>query len=113
MKLAALGTMGLPPPWGNIHDYCHSIQRSSSVKLLTSQSKPNFIGIVYIKGKPMNVFITNPGHMQKVAAMTIYGKNLQKYSPELLNLLQRKEYYNLFINHDPVMTLTYFMARST
>ena len=37
--------------------------------------------------------------MTKMAAMPIYGKNLK--------------YYNVYINHDPVMTLTKFMARST
>ena len=40
-KIWTLG-VGLPPPWGNIHEYYKNIQRSSSLKPL-GQSKPNFI----------------------------------------------------------------------
>ena len=46
------------------------------------------------------MYINNLGHMTKMAAMPIYGKI--KYSNG-----------NVYINHDPVMTLTKFMARST
>ena len=64
------------------------------------------------------MFINNPGHMTKMAAMPIYGKNPSKLffsgttgpiSMKLLGL----EYYNVFINYDLGMTLTYFTARST
>ena len=60
------------------------------------------------------------GHMTKMAAMPIYGKNLKKSSsPEPKgrwpwNLLCNMglEYYQVCSNDDPGLTLTYFMARS-
>ena len=58
------------------------------------------------------MYINNPGHMTKMAAMPIYGENPSK------NLLLQNQwtdfnktclkYYNVYINHDPVMTLTFF-----
>ena len=60
--------------------------------------------------------------MTKMAAMPIYGKNLSKiFFSETNRLISRKlgmkhrwlKYSNVYINHDPVMTLTKFMARST
>ena len=69
-----------------------------------------------------NVFINNPGHMTKMAAMPIYGKNPSKFSfsgttgpisTKLGNKHRGLEYYNVFINYDLWMTLTYFTARST
>ena len=66
--------VGLPTPRGNIQVYYNNIQRS--LKPL-GQSKPNFIGSIYGKGEP-NVFINNPGHMTKMAAMPIYGKKKKK-----------------------------------
>ena len=68
--------VGLPPPRGNILVYYNNIQRSSSLKPL-GQSKPNFIASIYGKGESI-VFINNPGHMIKMAAMPIYGKNPSK-----------------------------------
>ena len=68
------------------------------------------------------MYIINQGHMTKMAAMPIYGINPSKIffsgtgGPILkkLGLKHRLlKYYNLCINHDPVMTLTYFKARST
>ena len=61
-----------------------------------------------------------PGHMTKMAAMPIYGKNLKKSSPELKRPMTLKlgmhhrvlEYYQVCSNDDPALTLTYFMARS-
>ena len=68
------------------------------------------------------MYINNPGHMTKISAMPIYGKKPFK------NLLLRKRWtnfnetwheasmakaYNVYINLDPVVTLTYFTARST
>ena len=70
---------GLPPPRGNIQVYYHNVQRSSSLKLL-SQSKPNFMWSILRKGE--RVYINDPGHMTKMAAMAINSKNLQKSSPE-------------------------------
>ena len=57
-----------------------------------------------------------------MAVMPIYGKNPSKiFFSETNRLISRKlgvkhqwlKYSNVFINHDPVMTLTKFMARST
>ena len=67
------------------------------------------------------MFINNPGHMIKMAAMPIYGKNPSKIFFSLTNgpistKLGMKhwglKYYNVFINYDLWMTLTYFTARS-
>ena len=69
-----------------------------------------------------NVYINNPGHMTKKATSSIYGKNSSKiFFSRTGELISRKlgmnhrwlKYYNVYINHDPVMTLTQFMARST
>ena len=69
----------------------------------------------------INVYI-NLGHMTKMAAMPIYGKNPSKiFFSETNRLILRKlglkhrwlKYSNVYINHVPVMTLTKFMARST
>ena len=67
------------------------------------------------------VYINNPGHTTKMAAIPIYGKSLQKSSPEPVDRFQRSlawnvddsKYYNVYINRETVMTLTYFTARST
>ena len=68
------------------------------------------------------MYINNLGHMTKMAAMPIYGKNPSKIIfSETNRLTSRKlgvrhrwlKYSNVYINHDPVMTLTKFMARST
>ena len=56
------------------------------------------------------MYVNNPGHMTKMAAMPIYGKNPSK---KLGMKHQWLKYYNVYINHDPVMTLTFFTARST
>ena len=63
----------------------------------------------------------DPGHMIKMAAMPIYGKNLEKNffsgteRPMTLNLGMHHrvlEYYQVCSNDDPGLTLTYFTARS-
>ena len=60
-------------------------------------------------------------HMTKMAAMPIYGKNTSKIffsesggpiSKKLDMKHQWLKYYNVYINHDPVVTLIYFMTRS-
>ena len=65
----------------------------------------------------MNVYINNLGHMTKMAAMSIYGKNPSKIffsrtggsiSKKLGMKHRWLKYYNVYINHDPVMTLTFF-----
>ena len=68
------------------------------------------------------MYINNPGHMTKMAAMPIYGKNPSKIffsitggsiSKKLGMKHRWLKYYNVNIKHDPVMTLTFFTARST
>ena len=70
------------------------------------------------------MYINNQGHMTKMAAMPIYGKNPSEIFfsrtggpvSKKLGMEHRWlnfKYDNVFINHDPVMTLTYFTARST
>ena len=49
------------------------------------------------------VYIYGTGHMTKMAAMPIYGKNLVALGLKL---------YKVYINDDPGLTLTYFTARS-
>ena len=60
--------------------------------------------------------------MTKMATMPIYGKNPSKiFFCETNRLISRRlgvkhrwlKYSNVYINHDPVMTLTKFTARST
>ena len=60
--------------------------------------------------------------MTKMAAMPIFGKNPSKiFFSGTGGPISKKlgvkhlwlKYYNVYINHDPVMTLTQFMARST
>ena len=60
-------------------------QTSSPLKPL-GQSKPNFMWSLLGKGGT-KVYINGSGHMTKMAAMPIYGKNLKKSSspePEVL-----------------------------
>ena len=68
------------------------------------------------------MYINNLGHMTKMAAMAIYGKNPSKnffsgtgrQISKKLGLKHRwLKYYNVYINHDPVVTLIYFTTRST
>ena len=70
----------------------------------------------------INVYINNLVHMTKMAAMPIYGKTHSKIIfSETGRPISKKlgvkhlwlKYYNVYINHDPVVTLTYFMTRST
>ena len=67
------------------------------------------------------MFINNPGHMTKMAAMPIYGENSSKFFSGTTGPISTKfgmkhrglEYYNVFTNYDLWMTLIYFTARST
>ena len=65
------------------------------------------------------MYINNLGHMTKMATMPIYGKNPSKifFSDRLISrkLGVKLQWLStpMYINHDPVMTLTKFMARST
>ena len=65
------------------------------------------------------MYINNLGYMTKMAAMPIYGKNPSKIffsktggpNSKKLGMKHRwLKYYKEYINHDPVMTLTYFMT---
>ena len=69
----------------------------------------------------MCIYINYLVEMTKMAAMPIYGKNPSKIffsesggpiSKKLGMKHQWLKYYNVFINHDPVVTLTYFTTRS-
>ena len=60
------------------------------------------------------MYINNLGHMTKMAAMPIYGKNPSNiFFSETNRLISMKlcvkhpwlKYYNVYINHDPVLTL--------
>ena len=67
------------------------------------------------------VCINCPGHITKMAAMPIYGKNLSEIffsrtgGPMILKLGMQHwglKLYKVCINGDPGLTLTYFTARS-
>ena len=69
----------------------------------------------------IKVFINNPGHMIKKAAMPIYGINpLNSFFSGTTRPISTKlgmkhwglEYYNVFMNYDLWRTLIYFTARS-
>ena len=63
----------------------------------------------------MKVYSNSPGHMTKMAAMPIYGKNLKKIFSETKRQMPLKlgmqhwvlEYYQICSNDDPGLTLTY------
>ena len=66
-------------------------------------------------------YINGSGHMAKMTAMPIYGKNFEKSSPTDLivlcssNLAWGIMYSNstkVYINDDPVLTLTHFNTMS-
>ena len=68
------------------------------------------------------MYINNPGHVTKMADMPIYGKGpLKIFSSGTGGLISKKLSmkhlwlinYNAYINHDPVVTLTYLTTRST
>ena len=68
------------------------------------------------------MYTNNQGHLSKMVAMPIYGINPSKiFFSGTGGSISKKlgvkhlllKYYNVYINHDPVMTLTQFMARST
>ena len=69
----------------------------------------------------MKILQHNAGHMSKMAAMHIYGKNTLKISfPGTAGLIlvklcmkhQRPKRFILCPNYDPGLTLTYLMTRS-
>ena len=67
------------------------------------------------------MYVNNPGHMTKMAALPIYDKNPSKIFSGSGGPISTKhgmyhfglEHYNVNINYDPVMTLTCFTARSS
>ena len=68
----------------------------------------------------MEVCSNGPGHMSKMAAMPIYGKNLKNIFSGTKRLMTLNlgmhhrvlEYYQIGSNDDPGLTLIYFTARS-
>ena len=68
----------------------------------------------------MKVCSNGPGYMTIMAAMPIYGTNLRKFSLERKRLMILKvgmlhwvlKYYQVCSNDEPVLTMTYFTARS-
>ena len=69
----------------------------------------------------MKIHQHNAGHMTKMAAIPIYGKNTLKIlfpgttGPILMSLCmkyQRPKPFIICANYDPGLTLTYFTARS-
>ena len=65
-----------------IHVYNHYYQTSCSLKSL-GQSKPNFMWSL-LGSLEKKVYIKGTGHLTKMAAMLIYGKNFQKSSSKEL-----------------------------
>ena len=64
----------------------------------------------------MKIYIKGQGHMTKMAAMAIKIFFSRTRRPMILKLGMKHraiELYKVYINHDPGMTLTNFMARST
>ena len=63
------------------------------------------------------MYINNQGHMTKMAVMPIYGINPSKIffsgTGRPISKKLGMKHYNVYINHEPVMTLTYFKTRST
>ena len=68
------------------------------------------------------MYINNPGHMTKMAAMPIYGKNPSKiFFSRTGGSIDFKETWHeasmakvlqcIYIYHDPVMTLTFFYGK--
>ena len=121
MILTKNGPQGLICPHsGAIYMYISMIFKHLSSET-TWPIKAKFY-VKHLKDGVINVYINNPGHMTKMAARPIYGKNLSKIffsgtSGQISRNLGLKhrwlKYYNVYINLDPVMTLTQFMARST
>ena len=73
------------------------------------------------KNGPQGSYAHNLGHVTKMAATPIYGKNPSKIffsgtglpiSTKLGMKHQWLKYYNVYINRDPVMTLTILRVRS-
>ena len=65
------------------------------------------------------VYINGPGHMTKMAAMPIYGKNLQKSLTELSPMIMKLgmehyvlKLYKVYINDDTELTLTHIKTMS-
>ena len=69
--------VGLPPPRGNILVYYNNNYSKIFFSETTWPIKAKFYSKHLWEGG-VNVFINNPGHMIKMAAMPIYGKNPSK-----------------------------------
>ena len=86
----------------HVHVYGNHFQRSSSLRP-PRQSKPNCMWKLLGKGE--KVYMNGPGHRTKMAAMPIYGKNLQiSNSPMIMTL--GLEHYVLSLRNLQMMTLS-------
>ena len=106
----------LPLPQSYIHVYGHNIQTSSSLKRPIKAK----LYVEHHKEEGMKVYINGQGHITMVAAIAINSKNLKKilqnrkaYDFETWHEASGMKLYKVYINHEPGMNLTYFMARST
>ena len=64
------------------------------------------------------MYINNPGHMTKMDqdgchAHIFFSGTIVPISKKLGMKHRWLKYYNVYINHDPVVTLTYFTTSST
>ena len=60
------------------------------------------------------MYVNNPVHITKMATVSLYGKNPSEIFPKPVdqfheNMTCSMIYYNVYINYDPVLTLTYFL----
>ena len=101
-----------------------SVHRPHSLNIFSSETTGP-IGAKFHMTSPWDggkkICSNSPGHMTKMAAMPIYGKNLKKSSspepkgwwPWNFGMQHRVlEYYQICSNDDPGLTLTYFTIRS-
>ena len=110
-----------PEPTGELIGYPWSGVRLSTISNIYSSETAWPIKAKFYVEPGTKVYINDPCHMTKMAAMPIYGKNPSKIffsrtrSPMILKLgmqHQGLKLYKVYINGDPGLTLTYFTARS-
>ena len=112
-------------------EYGHG-QTMPSVRLASVRGRPSYSKIFSETAWPIKakyyveppweggtkVCINDPGHMTKMAATPIYGKNPSKIffsGPMILKIgMQPRglKLYKVCINSDPGLTMTYFTVRS-
>ena len=68
-----------------------------------------------LKGEIKVFFINGPGHMTRMAALSIYGKIFENQSPMILTLCMQYwglKLYKVCVNDKQGLTLIYFTPRS-